>query len=211
MPSDQTGLDNRAKDSEHTGITDHSIPDYPIDAQLELTEPAQYRALFDDVRTEIVRLLGERAATIAELSTALGRPKGTVGYHVKVLADAGLIHVVRTKRVRAIEAKYYGRTARVFIFQAVGEATDRDEHVLATAAAEVAAIHPDSPLPSTVNVRYARIAVERAAEWRRRVDELMVEFAAEPRAGAVTFGLVAGIYPTDRPALPAKADRRKRP
>jgi DNA-binding transcriptional ArsR family regulator len=208
-PRGQTGVDKRSRKAEHTGIVDQSLPDYPLEAQLELTEPAQYRALFDDVRTEIVRLLGERAATISELADALGRPKGTIGYHVNVLADVGLIHVVRTKRVRAVEAKYYGRRARVFLFQAIGEATHRDEQVLATAAAEVAAIPPDSPLPSTVNVRYARIPVERAAEWRGRLEDLITEFAAQPRAGDVTFGLVAGIYPTDRPALPTPGRRSR--
>jgi DNA-binding transcriptional ArsR family regulator len=39
-----------------------------------------------------------------------------VGYHLKVLEEAGLVHVVRTKKVRAIEAKYYGRTARIFLY-----------------------------------------------------------------------------------------------
>ena len=31
-----------------------------------------------------------------------------------MLADAGLLQVVRTRRVRAIEERFYGRTARMF-------------------------------------------------------------------------------------------------
>lgn len=58
--------------------------------------------------------LRERAATVSELAAALGRPKSTVAHHVSALADAELLKVVRTRRVRAIDERYYGRTARVF-------------------------------------------------------------------------------------------------
>ena len=41
-------------------------------------------------------------------------PKSTVAHHVNVLAEAGMLRVVRTRRVRAIDERYYGRTAGVF-------------------------------------------------------------------------------------------------
>ena len=50
------------------------------------------------------------------MAGALEIPKGTVGHHCKTLEAAGLIRVVRTRRVRALEEKFYGRTARVFVF-----------------------------------------------------------------------------------------------
>lgn len=184
-------------------MTDHTaVPDYELDEVLELTEPAQYRALFEETRTEIVFLLLERAATTSALAAVLGKPKGTVGHHLKVLEDAGLVRVVRTKRVRALEAKYYGRTARVFLFHDVWEAAGAPRRILSTAAKEIAAVPADTELPHTSNIRYARIPAERAAEWRRRLEELLIEFAQQPRGGDVTFGLVVGIYPTDRPRLP---------
>lgn len=184
-------------------MADHTAaPDYELTETLPLTEPAQYRALFEPTRQEIVSILLERAATTSELADVLGKPKGTVGHHLKVLKDAGLVRVVRTRRVRALEAKYYGRTARAFLFHEVGEAVGVPQRVLSAAAAEVAAVPQDTDLPVIGNIRYARIPAERAQEWGRRLEELLVEFTREPRAGDVTYGLVVGIYPTGRPALP---------
>ena len=67
-------------------------------------------AVGDELRLEILRLVGERPASTAQLARTLDRPKGTVGYHVKVLERAGLVRVVRTRRVRAVTEKLYGRT-----------------------------------------------------------------------------------------------------
>src|ERR687887_582953 len=89
-------------------------PDYDLADRIALTRPSQVRALGHPLRTSILSLLHERAATVHELAVALGRPKSTVAHHVKVLAEAGLLQVVRTRRVRAIEERFYGRTARMF-------------------------------------------------------------------------------------------------
>jgi DNA-binding transcriptional ArsR family regulator len=184
-------------------MADHAaVPDYELAETLALTEPAHYRALFEDTRLEIAGLLLERAATTSELASVLSKPKGTVGHHLKVMEDAGLVKVVRTKRVRALEAKYYGRTARVFLYNTVAEAADIHQQVLARAAAEIAAVPAATALPVIGNVRYARIPAERAEEWSRRVQDLLVEFAEQPRSGETTFGLVVGLYPTSRPPLP---------
>ena len=78
---------------------------YPLHDLLALEGPDQFRALFEDTRIDIIELLSERAATTSQLADALGRPKGTIGHHLGVLADAGLVRVVRTKKVRALEAK----------------------------------------------------------------------------------------------------------
>src|SRR4029453_18822913 len=90
------------------------VPDYDLLDTLELTPPAQVRAVGDELRTTILGLLHERAATVTELAGAVQRPKSTVAHHVNVLVAAGLLRVVRTRRVRAIDERYYGRTARMF-------------------------------------------------------------------------------------------------
>jgi DNA-binding transcriptional ArsR family regulator len=114
-------------------MTDHKSPDYELEATLQLDEPDQYRALFEETRLDIVDLLLERAATIKELADTLTKPKGTIGYHVAVLEQAGLIRVVRTKMVRAIEAKYYGRTARTYL---VGDKTAAGFDIAPTTSCE---------------------------------------------------------------------------
>src|SRR5256885_16918412 len=93
---------------------DPSPPDYDLADRMALTEPSQVKAISHPLRTTILGLLHERAATVKELAVALSRPKSTVAHHVKVLTEAGLLQVVRTRRVRAIEERFYGRTARRF-------------------------------------------------------------------------------------------------
>src|SRR3954452_15770968 len=90
------------------------VPDYDLEDTIELTTAEQVRAISDPLRTTILGLLHERAATVTELAGAVERPKSTVAHHVNVLAGASLLRVVRTRRVRAIDERYYGRTARMF-------------------------------------------------------------------------------------------------
>lgn len=181
------------------------MPDYSLDEELHLTEAAQYRALFEPTREQIVSLLLERAATTSELAVVLGKPKGTVGHHLQVLAAAGLVHVVRTQRVRALEAKYYGRTARVFIYQREHQAVGQEARLLGAALAALGRVPEDAPV-MTANQRYARIPAERAEQWQHRMEDLLMEFAAEPAEGDTTYALVFALYPTDRPPLPGSAD-----
>src|SRR5215471_10630762 len=93
-------------------------PDYNLADRMALTQPSQVKAISHPLRTTILGLLHERAATVSELAVALERPKSTVAHHVKVLNETGLVQVVRTRRVRAIEERFYGRTARMFYVSA---------------------------------------------------------------------------------------------
>ena len=101
-------------------------PDYEAADILVVRAPAQLKALADDLRSRIVILLRERARSTTELAEKLGLPKGTVGHHIKVLEGAGLIRVVRTRRVRAVTEKYYGRTARLFLYES-SDAANADD------------------------------------------------------------------------------------
>lgn len=189
-------------------MADHRAPDYELEETLTLDEPQQYRALFQPTRIQITDLVLERAATVSEIAETLGKPKGSVGHHMSVLESAGLVRVVRTKKVRAIEAKYYGRTARTYLLKgASGRDTDIAPDIFLTeAAAEYAKAteryghHTDETVVSTL--RHVRIPKERAREWALRLGELAHEFSAEPRGGDITYGLLLALYPADRPHLP---------
>lgn len=150
------------------------------------------------------RTLLERAATVAELATAVGRPKSTVAHHVDVLLEAGLVRVVRTRRVRAIDERFYGRAARIFYMGPVlpaGMEAERDfANLLASAAAESAPAHRADRLRAIV--RHARIPREQAAEFWDRVFDLVREFSQIPRGGDTVYALAVGLYPTDYPSLP---------
>ena len=193
--------------ADHTGMADHKAPDYQLAPTLQLEATEQYRALFEETRLQIVDLLLERAATIKELSDTLDKPKGTIGHHVSVLEETGLIHVVRTRKVRAIEAKYYGRTARTYLLDQPGPGFDMaPDHFLTTAAAEFADFNEESGVLPLSTLRYARVPDDRAAEWMGRLAELTQEFTAERRGGEITYGLLVAMYPTKRPHLPDKGE-----
>jgi DNA-binding transcriptional ArsR family regulator len=180
------------------------IPDYELVERMEVTAPAQLRAMAEPLRGTILDLLLERAATVAELAAAVGRPKSTVAHHVKVLVDAGMLRVVRSRKVRAVEERYYGRTARMFHVGVVNrpgeDPTTVHANALSVAAAESVPAHEADDLTSSL--RHARITPEQAAEFWLRVDALFREFAQLPRAGHTVFGFAAGLYPTDFPTLP---------
>ena len=181
-----------------------SVPDYRLADRLVLTKPAEIRALVDPLHATILDLLLERAATVSELAQAVGRPKSTIAYHVQRLVDAGLLQVVRTRRVRAIEERFYGRTARLFFMGAVppDQRTPPPwSNFLADAAAEsIPSYHADTMF---ANLRHARISRERAVEFWRAVEDVMRQFSELPREGDTVFGFVVGLYPTDQPTLPA--------
>lgn len=187
-----------------------SPPDYDLLEALELTTPAQVRAVGNPLRTTILGLLHERAATVTELASAVKRPKSTVAHHVNVLVKAGLVRVVRTRRVRAIDERFYGRTARMF-YHGVGEhlgglELPPDFNDFEMAARESSAAYETHQLWAFI--RHARISPERAAEFWSRAMELVHEFDELPRSGATVYGFAVGIYPTHHPTLPPKDDDR---
>jgi len=185
-----------------------TIPDYALADRLVVSAPAQLRALADPLRATILDLLLERAATVAELAAAVRRPKSTVAHHVHVLLEAGLLCVVRTRRVRAIDERYYGRTARVFYVGVVNrpgeDPTTVHANALSVAAAESVPAHEADDLRSIL--RHARIPSERAAEFWLRVNAVVQEFSQLPRSGQTVYGFAAGLYPTDYPSLPDPSD-----
>jgi len=161
---------------------DH-FADYEAEDVLVVREPEQLRAVADDLRAKIIAILRQRARSTQELAQELDLPKGTVGHHLKVLENARLIKVVRTRKVRAMTEKFYGRTARLFLFEAE-EAPDTVPgmcaSMLRTAADEV------SQARAGVNFAHVRSRLSRkdARRLANRLDRLVRDFqAAELRDG----------------------------
>ena len=186
-----------------------SPPDYELAERVALSEPSQVKALGHPTRNTILGLLHERAATVSELAAALERPKSTVAHHVKVLAEAGLVQVVRTRRVRAIEERFYGRTARMFYVSVErgddGDEVPRDFNDFEVAARESSAAFLDGKLWAFI--RHARISEAQASEFWERMAELIAEFERLPRSGDTMYGFAIGVYPTDGPTLPSARDQ----
>jgi DNA-binding transcriptional ArsR family regulator len=184
---------------------DHSH-DYEADEVLLVQEPHQLRALSQELRAKIVFLLRERAASITELAEALATPKGTVGHHVKVLEDAGLIHVVRTRKVRAMTEKYYGRVARLFVLR--GDETLPKElsgtfgaMMLRQAADELVAAHADKDQSALL---HARLSEKDVLRFQRRLNRLIADFQRAQDAEGEMHALTLALFRTT--VLPSRSD-----
>lgn len=182
------------------------IPDYPLDDLVVVTAPVQLRALADPLRGTLLELLLERAASVTEMAKAVGRPKSTVAYHVNQLVDAGLLKVVRTQRVRAIEERYYGRVARTIY---IGPLSSQEDIAtvavidgLATAYRESRPAHEADDLRCTLV--HARIPIEEVRAFWAEVQAVARRFSQIPRSGDQVYGFVSGLYPTDAPTLPER-------
>lgn len=185
-------------------MSSEDLPGYPLDDLLVVTRSDQLRALADPLRGTLLELLSERAATVAELATAVDRPRSSVAHHVDLLLQAGLLQVVSTRRVRAVQERTYGRTARTFYVGPLSSPEDQQivasMNGLATAAAEAAPAHAADDLRCLLV--HARVPRERIREFWAEVQELGRRFSAMPREGEQSWGFVAGLYPTDAPSLP---------
>ncbi len=169
--------------------------DYAADDTMVVSEPAQLRAMADPFRTGLIQLLRDRARSTQEIAEELSVPKGTVGHHLKVLERAGLIRVVRTRKVRALTEKFYGRTARLFLYQTEDPADGRaiSAVTLRQAAGEV----EQAPFVTGFGLVRARLTQKDLDRFERRTKKLMDDFRAADRADGIPSSLTGGIWATE--------------
>lgn len=170
-------------------------PDYDAPDILYVRRPEQLKALGDELRGRITVMLRDRAQSVSELATKLKLPKGTVAHHVKVLEGAGLLKVVRTRRVRAVTEKYYGRTARLFLYEGGSEDV---RNIVATslriAAEEILPLADEEDAVACSGVLRVRLNRADARRFNRRLDKLMDEFRAADDPEGVPYGLAMAFY-----------------
>lgn len=161
------------------------------------------------MRARIVGLLRERAASTTELAVALDSPKGTVGHHVKVLERAELIHVVRTRKVRALTEKYYGRVARLFVLQGDEESKPAGLRggalsalMLRQAADELLVVGDDGDTAALVNVR---LTDKDRRRFEQRLNRLVADYQLADDPSGTRHALAYALYRAG-PGLPPRQD-----
>jgi DNA-binding transcriptional ArsR family regulator len=169
--------------------------DYEAEDTMIVSEPPQLRAMADPFRVQLIQLLRDQAHSTQELSEELSVPKGTVGHHLKVLESAGLIRVVRTRKVRAVTEKFYGRTARLFLYQTEDPADGRaiSAVTLRQAANEVEL----APLVTGFGLVRARLSMKDIDRFERRTKKLLDDFRAADHADGTPSSLTAGIWASE--------------
>lgn len=163
-----------------------SHPPPPEDV-LEIGAPDQFAALAHPLRQRLLFALGHRPATISQLAAQLDAKKGNVAHHVKVLREAGLIHVAETRQVRGGTEQYYQRTARHMVVaepQAAGTAA-----MLAAIAQELDL----SPTEPQLTLRHLRLSPAKAKELGEALAKLVDE-AEEDAEGDPVHGVLVTVY-----------------
>jgi DNA-binding transcriptional ArsR family regulator len=171
--------------------------DYEAAETLVVADPAQLRAMADPFRTQLIQLLRDRARSTQEIAQELAVPKGTVGHHLKVLEKAGLIRVVRTRKVRAVTEKFYGRTARLFLYQT--EDPD-DGRAISTNTLQ----HAASEVERAGHVRgfgliRSRMDKKDVDRFERRAKKLMEDFRTADSPDGTPWSLTLGFWSPDEP------------
>jgi DNA-binding transcriptional ArsR family regulator len=166
------------------------------DEVLRVESPEQYKALAHPLRHRLLFALGERPATTGQLAAALDTGKGTVAHHLKVLREAGMVRVVRTRPVRGGTEQYYQRTARRFDF--AGPGGPAQASVIVQAVAEELGTAQDEPL---LIVRNLRLSAERSRELMNRLTEL-VDGLTDAGPAESRYGMMVTVY---RPRQPDPA------
>lgn len=169
-------------------------PDYELADSLVVTTAEQYRALGNLTRTQILGLLNEQAATITQLAVTLGVLKGSTSYHLRLLERAGLVRVVRTRQVRGVVERYYGRTARRYELDGPDLPGDVNGLLLRTVAAELDRRGGPGAATDIVTTAHARVDPARVEDFARRFTELVEEFRAAADPAQPQYGLAVAIY-----------------
>ena len=181
--------------------------------ELVLRSPAQFRALGHPLRHRLFNLLRQRPATLAQLAAALGSTKGTVGYHVQLMVDAGVLRLAGTRRVRGGTERYYEPVRADLRLDP--DAADRTTFLVAAALDEMLPHRPGDE--DFAVLRHLRLTPAQARDLAARLEDFSpgpptaLPAQAGPDVPDVPdvpdgdpHGLLLCLYRADIPTLPAE-------
>ena len=153
-------------------------------------------------RHRVLRVLRDGPATVTQIAERLGIAKGSSHYHVKVLAKAGLVHIVETRKVRGVEERYYGMAAKAITFPDPG--AGEPEHLMRNALADLESA-PRSD-QKTVRLSHARLSPEAFDAFEARLHALIDELADLSDPDEAAADLFVALYrPQDTKHTPRAA------
>ncbi|MBJ3812755.1 winged helix-turn-helix transcriptional regulator [Streptomyces flavofungini] len=159
----------------------------PPEDVLEIGAPEQFAALSHPLRQRLLFVLSHQPATTSQLAAQLDAKKGNVAHHLKVLREAGLVHIAETRQVRGGTEQYYQRTARHMVVaepQAAGTAA-----MLAAVAQEL----DRSPAETHLTLRQLRLSPAKARELGETLAQLVDE-TVENAEDQPVHGVLVALY-----------------
>lgn len=137
-----------------------------------VTTDEQLRAVSNLTRHRIMAVLRFEPATITQIAGQLGLAKGSSSYHVRLLERAGLVKVVRTRKVRGVTERYYAMSSRTI--ELPDPAPGQPDALMRHAVADLEAARADSE--RYVRMAHLRLTEERFAELGARLEALADEY-----------------------------------
>lgn len=163
-----------------------------------IEEMQQLRAISDPLRVDIVRSLVEEPRTAAGVAAAVGRSASKLYYHISELERVGLIELVETRQRGNLIEKWYRAVAASFIldrgilnrapeggeafYWKAADALDAANRGLESAVRE----REYETSETLAEHRSLRLNPERAAEFRRRLEDLVEEFDSSKGSGVAS-------------------------
>lgn len=165
-------------------------------ARLEIHDLGALRVMADPLRSRLVRMLRQSAATAKDLAALIGTSPKSLYYHLGLLERHGLIRVVETRLVSGITEKRYRATAYLFVYGDLelgeGQTPLQGLEVAAGSYFSITAEElresiregrllpdgPDVPSERTLHLDWPllRLRPEEAASLGKRIHDLVHEF-----------------------------------
>lgn len=199
------------------------MPELP--ATLRISTAQQFKAVGDHTRSLVLNIIKHEPATAKQISTQLHIPASTISHHLQVLEAAGLAQIVARRLIHGIVAKYYTRTARLFLFDFPPEVDPSSEEtldlltraraqladtLLANREAQPAADTSERDELVSAGFPHARLSPEHAETFARRLNDLLYEFATAPSdPDGQIYGFCMAFFPAP-PYLQARRDSSTR-
>ncbi|WP_031524095.1 ArsR/SmtB family transcription factor [Streptomyces sp. NRRL F-5123] len=170
--------------------TDDDLPE-----TFRVTTDEQLRAVSNLTRHRIMAVLRFEPATITQIAERVGVAKGSSSYHVRLLERAGLVKVVRTRKVRGVTERYYAMAARSIELPDPGDG--RADVLMRHAVADLEA----SPADGERHVRMAhlRLTEEQFAELGARLQALADEYRELSDPALPDTSLVFALFHPGKP------------
>jgi DNA-binding transcriptional ArsR family regulator len=145
----------------------------------------QLHAIGNLMRHRVLRVLRDGPATVTQIAARLGIAKGSSNYHVKVLAKAGFIDVVESRKVRGVTELYYGMSGRAIVLPKSGPG--EPELLMRHALADVEAAPPGAP--KDLSLKHLRLSETDFAVAVAKLHTLHAELTAlnDPTQPAADF------------------------
>ncbi|MFI6642578.1 ArsR/SmtB family transcription factor [Streptomyces sp. NPDC050504] len=148
------------------------MPTDDLSETFHVTTDEQLRAVSNLTRHRIMAVLRFEPATITQIAERVGLAKGSSSYHVRLLERAGLVKVVRTRKVRGVTERYYAMAARAIVLPETG--TGQPDVLMRHMVADLEAVPADSE--RHVRMAHLRLTEEQFAELGERLQALADEY-----------------------------------